>query len=212
MARLMPMSRRLRQEYFTGTLSGTQQWTCPPGVTLITRMVGKGQDGQPYTWQTQTIDLAQSYRTSVGAGTQQVLRADLQNFGATQANNFGSGTGIRTVTYNTASYVTNDQNLTGISVNGPYTKTVRSTYTVSSSGGGLEYFTYANAGADYYRISIQVDVGGTTGANTTALGRIFYGGAGGSAAVLEYTNTVVVPGTVYTFSIPIGGYVQLYYY
>lgn len=213
MPRLLTIQRRLRQEFFSGSLAGPlQSWTCPPGVTNIVRMVGKGADGAANTWQTQTLMLAESVKSSVGAGTQNVSRADLQAYGATQGDLFMTSTATRSVTYTPATYITNPSNLTAVSLVSPVTKTVRSTGIISSAGGGLGFFTYANAGADYYRIAIQVDIGGTTGSNATALGRTFPGGVNAAAVVTEFYNTTVVPGNVYSFSIPVDAYVQLYYF
>lgn len=213
MARLIPVSRPLKVETFSGTLSPTQTWTAPPGVTGIVKMVGKGQDGQSHTWQTETIALAESFKSSVGAGGAQILREDLQSFGSGEVNRFGqSTTDIRQVQYYYRSYITNFSDETGMSTSGPFTKTVRGTGTVSRFGGGLEYFTYNNAGADYVRISIQVDTGGTIGQATEGWGKYFAGGAYGPAIEFTFENVAVVPGTTYTLKIPIGGYVTIYYY
>lgn len=215
MARLFALTRTLRSQSLSGTLSGTQSWTVPAGVTNIVKMVGKGQDGSAYQWQTQTLTMAESLKSAVGSGANGlVLRSDLQQYGQSQADLFFTGTHIREVTYTPRTYITNSADDTAISTNASQTKTVRSSGTISSAGGGglSDYFTYANAGADYVRVSIQVNIGGSNGADTVALGRTFWGGTGGDAVEITYFNTAVVPGAVHTFQIPVGGYLQLYYY
>lgn len=215
MARLFALTRPLRSQSLSGNLAGTQQWTVPAGVTNIVKMVGKGQDGSEYQWETQTLTMAESLKSAVGSGSSgMVLRMDLQNYGQSQADLFFTGTHIRDVTYTPRTYITNSADNTSISTNASQTKTVRSSGTVSSAGGGglSDYFTYANAGSDYVRVSIQVNIGGANGANTVALGRTFWGGTGGPAVEITYYNTAVTPGQVHTFQIPIDGYLQLYYY
>lgn len=210
MARLLPPSRNLRQ--FTYTTNST--FVVPAHVNQIASVVGKGADGTPYTWVTQTITLAQSTASAVGGGTVVVARSDLYNYGMSQAALFAyfGGPDIRDVTYSSRNYVTNPSNFTAISTASPITVTVKSSGTTSyvTAGGDL---TYANAGTDYVRISILVDTGGTTGANATAFGQTFPGGFEAPATETTFTNLAVTPGGSYPITVPVGGgIVTVYYY
>lgn len=202
MARLFPPSRNLKQF----TYSSNSTLVVPAHVNLISSVVGKGADGTPYTWVTQTLTMAQSSKSAVGGGSSVVPRSACFDYGMSQAVLFDwtGGPDIRAVTYTSRTYVTNTSDLTSVSTNSPVTVTVKSTGTtsyVTSTGN----FTYANAGTDYVRVSIQVNTGGTSGAAATAFGYTFPGGVNGPATNTTVSNITVTPGGSYPITIPVGG-------
>jgi hypothetical protein len=211
MPRLFTPSRTLGQVHLFGTGS-PQNWVCPAGVTLVSEVSGRGSDGAANNWLTQTIDLAVSVKNSLGPPGTTVLRDSLQVYGYAQADLFQTSDQVRSVTYASRQYVTNSGNETALITASPLTKTVRGFATLSNAGGGSGNFTYANAGFDYVRVSVQVDQGPSNGTASFAFGQTFPGGTAGPAYQTEYQNIAVTPGTTYIITMPVGGQISIYYF
>jgi len=80
---------------------------------------------------------------------------------------------------------------------------------------------YNTSPTSFWLLNFQYVAFGSAGANTTAFGYTFSGGAltgtypnqnGFPATVTTYTSVSVTPGTTYNFVVPSGGYVEFAYY
>lgn len=207
MARLFPSGP---SALVSQTFNSSQYFTMPSGVTNLETVSGVGEDGEAYTWSTQTLScMSVAYLGSLPhSDGAPVLRSTAYNAGQTEAAKF-SGTSIRTVSWNDRTYsVYSDGDVIPSST--ARTETVNGSAVVSGSTGG-GYLSSSSVG-DYVSVDVQVDQGSTNGSDTTAFGRTFPGGSGGSATALMYVDVAVTPGTSYYVNVAPGGYVTIQYY
>lgn len=207
MARLFPTGP---SSLVSQTFNSSQYFTMPSGVTNLETVSGRGEDGDAYTWVTQTLScMSVSYLGSLPhADGAPVLRSTAYSAGQSEASKF-SGTSIRSVSWNERVYnVYSDGDVLPTST--ARSETVKGSAVVSGSTGSG--YLNSSSTSDYVSVDVQVDQGSTTGSDTTAFGKTFPGGSGGSATALMYVDVAVTPGASYYVSVAPGGYVTIQYY
>lgn len=200
------------------TLQSTT-WTAPAGVTSLTTVTGKGQDGYATYW----TELS-PYPTGDGclawvwsANENNVTPAEVEGFAQSQWDLFPTGgSGDQAVvSWSTREYFT---------LSPPYytqkdfTALVRVTFVGSGpknkigSGWGANW-PPMSSGSLYYGVGrIEANTPQFDGANTTGFGYTFAGGVGAPATSTTYTNVPVTPGTTYTINSTGDGFITIIYY
>lgn len=193
----------------TLTFTASATWIAPTTTDALISLVGEGADGSGSSWTTGNITLASASKFPSNSGGYAADRSEVTAHGLGQESAF-SGSGERTVNYTLRNFRVGPDNLTQVS-DSALTSRVRGSYTttIGNSSGAL---IYDNTSTAYFRISIERESGGTTGASTTGFGKTFPGGVGGAAAPVTYTNQPVIGGTSYQMTIPAGGKITISYY
>lgn len=196
----------------TVTFTSNGTWVAPSGVTLVNTLTGKGQDGSgPYWTDMYTADggtLSYVERTAPAGISSSTIesraQAEYDKFPSTHSP------GGSTVNFTYWYYFVN------LSLQYPRSALVRlkSGFPKIKTGNGWgSTYTTPPANDTAYDIgNMEEYVGGSNGANSSALGYTFPGGAEVPANPLTYTNVAVTSGSSYSIIVPSGGYVTLQYY
>lgn len=201
------------RELTTVTFTTNGTWVAPSSVSSVASLTGKGQDGAAGYWT--DIEIADggnvSYVESTAPPTPSTTiesRAQIEwdKFPTVHDPN---GTSVSwTYWYY---YV-------GLTMQYPQVALVRVkqgfTKTKVGNGWGATYTPPLPSGNSYsYEVgNMEQYIFPTTGANSSALGYTFVGGAGVPATPVVYSNVSVTPSTSYSIVVPSGGYVVIQYY
>lgn len=197
------------------TLQNTT-WTAPAGVTSLTTLTGKGQDGYPTYWEFLSPE-EERFAYVWSANEYNVDRNDVVAFAQAQWDLFptgGSGDqavvswSVRVYFDLSPPYYTQQD----------FTELVRITY-VGSGGktktgdGWTSVWPPMSGAAVAYSIGrIEKNIPQFDGANTTGFGYTFAGGVGAPVSPTTYSNVPVTPGTTYNISSAGDGYITIIYY
>jgi len=208
------------------TFTSSTTWVAPAGVTNLTAVIGKGQDGASDGAANYALSFATINNSASGSGANSlpITWSAVANTTQTTVNRF-----------NTLSY-----NPTFTAVDRDFTFYANNTFTWVDGGGIFPYYvvpgtwilvplggapnppsgnaTYGSTGG-YYAGGLYIAPGGP-GANTTGFGFTFPGGGvsgsypnqvGEGATPASYSNVAVTPGASYGLSIPDNGYITIQY-
>lgn len=211
----------------TQTFYSSTTWVAPAGVTSISTLVGKGQDGTSGGY---SSDLVGQVRVAVFVtpGSYDPPPPDWSNIGGSLdwsapygneqsfLSDLNSGApSVRSKTYYFCFY-----QYYGTPYNAWYTTGVRPNIGVTIQGYATANSTPPSSGVipissnifNSYLISADTYHPGSAGSSTTGFGYTFAGGAADTAATpVTYNNVAVTPGASYSLSIPSGGYIQITY-
>lgn len=198
----------------TVTFTSDATWVAPSGVTLVTTLVGQGQDGSPAYWT--------DYIAADGGEVSYVEST--------------APTGISSSTIEGRAQAEWDKFPTSYNPNGTvvdwtywyyYVNTVQQypitglirlkqgfSKTKVGNGWGTSYTTPIPFGQyrSYAVGNMEQYVNASNGASGSALGYTFPGGVGGAASPFTYNNISVTPSNSYSIVVPSGGYVTIQYY
>lgn len=198
----------------TVTFTSNSTWVAPAGVSLVTTLVGRGQDGSTAYW----TDIF-----SADGGIVSYVQSDAPS-------------GISSTTVEARAQVEWDKFPTSYDPNGavvdwtywyyfsvgvqqyPQTALIRLkqgfSKTKVGNGWGTTYTTPFPFGSyrSYAVGNMEQYVGASNGADSSGLGYTFPGGVEGPAPTLTYNNVAVTPSTSYSIVVPSGGAVTLQYY
>lgn len=202
----------------TRTFTATENFVVPAGVTVLSKIEGKGQDGQPSGYgpsSTQSINVASVTGATSGSGAIRSVRAwdyfTAHAYGMVNKVNTG-GSGSEAAGY--LIYVQYpDQTSTTTSSGAAWTDAVAGSalFTSTSWGfdGEISPGDQGMARVQYTRKGAFIPA--TTGLSASAFGKTFPGGAGGPATMTGYTSVPVTPGATYQVTVPTGGSVTITY-
>lgn len=206
------------------TITSTQNYTVPAGVTVLESVVGNGAPGLPAYYDpdiTRTITVARVIGANEGKGTSSVLsnwdRFTLHANGIAQRINAG-GSGSDAQGY--LSYLQFAQSPTG----GPpsaslTTGSIAWTNAVAGTA-AANFISWNPSGAvmdgDNGEARVSYKERGayhaaTTGLPASAFGKTFPGGTGGPAVETGHANVPVSAGQTYQITVPTGGVVTITY-
>lgn len=206
------------------TITSTQNFTVPAGVTVLESIVGKGADGLPAYYDpdiSRSITVARVVGANEGKGSSSVLsnwdRFTIHANGVAQRINAG-GSGSDAQGY--LSYLQFSQSPTG----GPPSATLTIsaiTWTNAVAGtAAANFISWSQSGPVVDGDSGEARIGykergayhpASTGLPTIAFGKTFPGGSGGAAVQTGYANVPVTPGETYQITVPTGGNVTITY-
>lgn len=196
----------------TFTSSGT--WVAPVGVTLVTTLTGKGEDGSPAYW-TDIFSAdggSVSYvESSAPAG---ISSSTIEGRAQAEWDKFPTSHDPNGVMV----YWTNWYYIVNTVQQYPSQGLIRLkdgfSKTKVGNGWGTTYTTPFPFGQyrSYKVGNMEQYIGASTGASSSALGYTFPGGVEGGAPTLTYNNISVTSGASYSIVVPSGGYVTIQYY
>jgi hypothetical protein len=216
MSMLLMLAMSAKRDTITETFTSNSTWTAPVGVTLIDTVVGKGANGTPgsttTSWTDTRIDRVSGVSSGTGknAGAQSwSLFQDDAPLMASRVNSGGSG-GLEGVIY--TGYIGTNTHDIDISY-GVYFDAIPGTASYYTTGGWKSsgIILSGDYGESWIRYQRTITVTATTGANATAFGKTFPGGAGGPAIPASYSAVPVTPGQSYPIVVPSGGSVTITY-
>lgn len=207
---MLALSRKKAAEFITVTYDSSRTITIPNGVTVLTKVVGKGADGSGAFYNEGTVTVSSVGTNPNQSGGNSLVRSDVFNPGAVETEKF-RGSGDRSVTYIRRIYTVGPDNLITSS---SLTRTVRVRGDrISSSfigGAASSAITYDNPRATV-SVRIILSEGGTTGASASGFGKSFPGGVGGAAETLTFDDVSVTGGAPYQLVIPTGASISITY-
>lgn len=197
------------REPITQTFTGNATWVAPDGVTSLVSLEGRGANGTFPTTVSATaavIDIVYRTDTSTGSGN-----ADWSNFQGVVTPVIADFNPDGAASWN--QYIvqvwpdgSNSVATYPISISGG----VPGSATASTDAGWQTSGAIANSGSNF--LSYTDNVPSAAGANATAFGKTFMGGAPSSSAVaVPYYNEPVTPHSSYNIVVPAGGSVTIIY-
>lgn len=205
---------------YTRTFNSSESYVVPAGVTMLDKIEGKGQDGQPSSYgpsTPQTMIVAEVYgetdRTSQTRST--ALRTweyfTTHAYGMVGKVNAG-GSGMEPAGYlNYIQYP--DRTVDLISQSTAWADAIAGSASFVSISwnfnGSIFPGDFGTAAVQYSRRGAFIPA--TTGASASAFGKTFPGGTGGTAALSGHTSVPVTPGATYQVTVPSGGFITITY-
>lgn len=202
----------------TRTFTATELFIVPAGVTLLARIEGKGQDGQPSSYgpDTQhTITVASVLGATSGSGISKAVRP--WDFFTTHAYSMvnkvnAGGSGSDAAGYQQYVQYPNQTSTTTIS-GASWADAIAGSAVFTSSSWGFdgEIVPGDNGTARVQYTRRGTFFPATTGLSASAFGKTFPGGTGGPAVLSGHTNVPVTPSAQYQITVPTGGSVTITY-
>lgn len=198
----------------TVTFTSNATWVAPAGVTLVTTLVGKGQDGSSAYWTDMygadggSVSYVESTAPAGISSSTIEGRAQVEWDKFPTSHNPNGG-----MVYWTNWYYFVDKVLEY-----PYEGLIRLkdgfSKTKNGNGWGSTYTTPFPFGQyrSYQVGNMEQYVGASNGAGASAFGYTFPGGVEGGAPTLTYNNISVTSGASYSIVVPSGAYVTIQYY
>jgi len=194
----------------TFTSSGT--WVAPLGVTLVTTLTGKGEDGSPAFWADFQPGSSQSISYVETSAPSGISSATIESRAQTEWDKLPTSytpDGVYTswtLWYYYANRVDQYAREGIVRVKNGFSKTK------IGNGWGSSYTTPPSSYRNYAAGNLEEYYAASTGLDASALGYTFSGGVGGSATPVTYNNVAVTSGASYSVVVPLTGYVIIQYY
>lgn len=202
----------------TRTFTATESFTVPAGVTMLSKIEGKGQDGQPSSYAPDTIQnlvVVDVLGATSGSAVPRTLMTweDLTGFAfamVSKVNAGGSGSDpagyLKYTQYPNGSAIAQNATVTWTDVVAGSANFIGSPWNfdgaVLPGSQGQAKVRYSKRGAF---------IPATTGLSAFGFGKTFPGGSGGSAQVTGFTSVPVTPLASYQVTVPTGGFVTITY-
>lgn len=196
----------------TVIFTSSSVWVAPAGVTLVTSLVGKGEDGSPGGWgefqpgSSQSVSYVEKFAPAGISSSTIEARAQTE-WDKLPTSYTPDGVYASWTLWYYSNNVVYEYPRDGIiRVKNGFSKTK------IGNGWGSVYTTPPSGDQNYAAGNLEQYYSETTGGSSSAIGYTFPGGVGGPASPVEYNNVSVIPGISYTISVSPGGYVVIRYY
>lgn len=205
-------------ETVTFTSSGT--WVAPAGVTQISVLSGKGQDGSPVSYLGTTQYWAS--KSAINWGNPAYAQwGDLYGEAVTARNALLAAVGGYGPSNVLTSYQFNISSINDSWAVGNQSYSDYSSYIIDSVGSFTTEGNVATSGnivssalafgVNAWKFTVNYTAPGFLGASSTAIGKTFPGGNNVPAPTTIFTNVAVTPGTSYPINVASGGSVTIQY-
>lgn len=199
----------LTRQVTTTTFTSNGTWTAPSSVSVVSTLIGKGQDGTAAYWTGLSADVSYVEKTApVGISSTTIEGRAQTEWDKFPTSHDPNGS---TVNWTLWYYYANTTQQYA------YSALVRlasgQTKTKVGNGWGSSYTTPITGQDKNYDVgNMEEYIGDATGDSSSALGYTFPGGVGGPATPATYNNVSVTPNASYSIIVPGGGYVTIQYY